>query len=98
MVGLSIILGILLGWHIYLTIHNMTTIEVGCEFPKLNISSMIFKFISEYLTMDLCQYYEGVRAMWLARKTGQSYQHPFDLGVYKNITLVSLSLSMSVGS
>jgi hypothetical protein len=53
MTGLSMTLGILLGWHIYLIIHNMTTIEVGCEFPKLDMSSMIFMFISEYLTLDL---------------------------------------------
>ncbi|XP_059458573.1 probable protein S-acyltransferase 15 [Corylus avellana] len=60
MIGLSVTLATLLGWHIYLIIHNMTTIE----------------------------YYDEVRAMWMARKTGQSYRRPFDLGVYKNITLV----------
>ncbi|KAJ4720744.1 S-acyltransferase [Melia azedarach] len=60
MVLLSLTLGTLLGWHVYLIIHNMTTIE----------------------------YYEGIRAAWLARKSGQSYRHPFDVGVYKNITLV----------
>ncbi|XP_021897894.1 probable protein S-acyltransferase 15 isoform X3 [Carica papaya] len=60
MVALSITLGTLLCWHIYLMTHNMTTIE----------------------------YYEGVRAAWLARKSGQSYRHPFDHGVYKNISLV----------
>ncbi|XP_052199242.1 probable protein S-acyltransferase 15 isoform X2 [Diospyros lotus] len=58
--GLSLTLGTLLGWHIYLVIHNMTTIE----------------------------YYEDIRAAWLARKSGQSYRHPFDVGAYKNITLV----------
>ncbi|KAF5467080.1 hypothetical protein F2P56_016942 [Juglans regia] len=65
MIGLSATLGTLLVWHIYLIIHNMTTIE----------------------------YYEGIRASWLARKSGQSYQHPFNLSVYRNITSVSLSLS-----
>ncbi|CAL5407365.1 unnamed protein product [Camellia sinensis] len=59
-VGLSLTLGTLLGWHIYLIIHNMTTIE----------------------------YYEAIRAAWLARKSGQSYRHPYNVGVYKNITLV----------
>ncbi|KAL7214924.1 hypothetical protein ACSBR1_027162 [Camellia fascicularis] len=59
-VGLSLTLGTLLGWHIYLIIHNMTTIE----------------------------YYEATRAAWLARKSGQSYRHPYNVGVYKNITLV----------
>lgn len=60
MLALSLILGTLLGWHIYLIIRNMTTIE----------------------------YYEGIRAAWLAKKSGLSYRHPFDVGVYKNISLV----------
>ncbi|CAF1791464.1 hypothetical protein Bca4012_047037 [Brassica carinata] len=60
MIGLSITLGTLLGWHIYLIAHNMTTIE----------------------------HYNSKRALWLARKSGQSYRHQFDLGVYKNITSV----------
>ncbi|KAG7032983.1 putative protein S-acyltransferase 15, partial [Cucurbita argyrosperma subsp. argyrosperma] len=60
MISLSSTLGTLLGWHIYLIIRNMTTIE----------------------------YYEGIRAAWLARKSGQSYQHPFDVGAYKNMTLI----------
>lgn len=34
------------------------------------------------------QYYEGIRAAWLARKSGQSHQHPFDISAYKNMTLV----------
>ncbi|KAH9703901.1 putative protein S-acyltransferase 15 [Citrus sinensis] len=60
MLALCLILGTLLGWHIYLIIHNMTTIE----------------------------YHEGIRAAWLAKKSGLSYRHPFDVGVYKNISLV----------
>ncbi|TYI62427.1 hypothetical protein E1A91_D10G243100v1 [Gossypium mustelinum] len=60
MLALSATLGTLLGWHIYLITHNMTTIE----------------------------YYEGIRAAWLAKKSGLSYRHPFDISVYKNITLV----------
>ncbi|KAL8166852.1 hypothetical protein V2J09_008351 [Rumex salicifolius] len=59
-VGLWITLVTLLGWHIYLLSHNMTTIE----------------------------YYEALRCAWLARKTGQSYRHPFDVGIYKNITAI----------
>ncbi|KMT11075.1 hypothetical protein BVRB_5g111630 isoform A [Beta vulgaris subsp. vulgaris] len=57
---LTIALGVLLGWHIYLTLRNKTTIE----------------------------YYEGVRAMWLAEKGGEVYRHPYDLGAYDNLTLV----------
>ncbi|KAF8397743.1 hypothetical protein HHK36_016665 [Tetracentron sinense] len=33
-------------------------------------------------------YYEGIRAMWLARKSGQRYRHPFNLGAYKNIVSI----------
>ncbi|KAK2657836.1 hypothetical protein Ddye_010888 [Dipteronia dyeriana] len=34
------------------------------------------------------EYHEGVRAMWLAEKGGQIYKHPYDLGVYENLTTV----------
>ncbi|KAI3508693.1 hypothetical protein L1887_23705 [Cichorium endivia] len=57
---LSLTLGTLLGWHIYLLTHNMTTIE----------------------------YYEGTRAAWLAKKSGQIYNHPYDVGVYRNVTMI----------
>ncbi|XP_057471261.1 probable protein S-acyltransferase 15 isoform X1 [Actinidia eriantha] len=59
-VGIFLTLGTLLGWHIYLMIQNMTTIEHS----------------------------EAVRAAWLARKSGQNYRHPFNVGVFKNITLI----------
>ncbi|KAH7553712.1 hypothetical protein JRO89_XS12G0046000 [Xanthoceras sorbifolium] len=35
------------------------------------------------------EYHEGVRAMWLAEKGGHIYKHPYDLGVYENLTMVS---------
>ncbi|KAD4586190.1 hypothetical protein E3N88_23791 [Mikania micrantha] len=57
---LSLTLGTLLGWHIYLLTHNMTTIE----------------------------YYQGTRAKWLAKKSGQIYKHQYDVGVYKNFTMI----------
>nr|XP_043616839.1 probable protein S-acyltransferase 15 [Erigeron canadensis] len=57
---LTLTLGTLLGWHIYLMTHNMTTIE----------------------------YYEGTRAAWLAKKSGQIYKHPYDVGVYRNLTMI----------
>ncbi|CAN6565842.1 unnamed protein product [Malus baccata var. baccata] len=60
MASLTVMLGALLGWHIYLITNNMTTIE----------------------------YYEGIRAAWLAGKSGQSYRHPYNLSVHKNISLV----------
>ena len=43
MIGLSVTFGTLLGWHVCLIIHNMTTIEVGCEFPELDVSSLFLK-------------------------------------------------------
>ncbi|XP_020229668.1 probable protein S-acyltransferase 15 isoform X1 [Cajanus cajan] len=57
---LTITLLTLFGWHVYLILHNMTTIE----------------------------YHEGNRAKWLAMKSGQSYRHPYNVGAYKNITLI----------
>ncbi|KAJ4704649.1 S-acyltransferase [Melia azedarach] len=32
------------------------------------------------------EYHEGVRALWLAEKGGTVYKHPYDLGVYENLT------------
>ncbi|KAH9606430.1 hypothetical protein KSS87_015073, partial [Heliosperma pusillum] len=34
------------------------------------------------------EYYEGVRAMWLAQKGGEVYRHPYDLGPFDNLTAV----------
>ncbi|XP_020600080.1 probable protein S-acyltransferase 15 [Phalaenopsis equestris] len=31
------------------------------------------------------EYREAARAVWLAKKCGQNYRHPFDLGVYSNL-------------
>ncbi|MCL7044973.1 hypothetical protein MKW94_009469, partial [Papaver nudicaule] len=36
--------------------------------------------------MTTIEYHEGIRASWLAKKSGQNYRHPYNLGVYKNIT------------
>ncbi|GMY14509.1 probable protein S-acyltransferase 16 [Fagus crenata] len=60
LVPICVALSVLLGWHIYLILHNKTTIE----------------------------YHEGVRAMWLAEKGGDVYTHPYDLGVYENLSTV----------
>ncbi|XP_020593806.1 probable protein S-acyltransferase 16 isoform X3 [Phalaenopsis equestris] len=34
------------------------------------------------------EHYEGVRAMWLAKKSGNVYAHPYDLGIYENFIMV----------
>ncbi|CAA6666553.1 unnamed protein product [Spirodela intermedia] len=36
--------------------------------------------------MTTIEYREAIRAMWLARKSGQRYHHPFDLGPCKNLS------------
>ncbi|CAA0825331.1 Probable protein S-acyltransferase 15 [Striga hermonthica] len=59
-IGVSLVLGSFLVWHIFLTCRNMTTIE----------------------------YYDAKRAAWLARKSGLSYHHPYDVGSFKNISLI----------
>jgi palmitoyltransferase len=38
--------------------------------------------------MTTIEYYEGIRAAWLARKSGQSYRHLFDVGIHKNLSLI----------
>ncbi|GMG99423.1 hypothetical protein Nepgr_001263 [Nepenthes gracilis] len=38
--------------------------------------------------MTTIEYYEGLRTAWLARKSGQSYRHLYDVGAYRNITLI----------
>lgn len=38
--------------------------------------------------MFCSQYYEGTRAAWLAQKSGQIYKHTYDVGVYRNLTMV----------
>lgn len=104
LIPLSIALGVLLGWHIYLILQNKTTIEV-----VLFLFSCVFDFISSIARLRislalvrLCssanqfcgieQYHEGVRAMWLAEKGGQVYKHPYDIGAYENLTLVIICI------
>lgn len=43
------------------------------------------------------QYHEGVRARWLAKKRGQSYKHPYDLGIVRNMVTVSGHTAFSFG-
>ncbi|KAM1069131.1 hypothetical protein EV1_001006 [Malus domestica] len=38
--------------------------------------------------MTTIEYYEGIRAAWLVKKSGQSYRHPYNLSIYTNITSV----------
>ncbi|KAF1860370.1 hypothetical protein Lal_00037709 [Lupinus albus] len=60
LMAMTVTLLTLFGWHVYLVLQNMTTIE----------------------------YYEAKRAKWLAAKSGKSYRHPFNIGVYTNITSI----------
>ncbi|XP_010543552.1 PREDICTED: probable protein S-acyltransferase 15 [Tarenaya hassleriana] len=38
--------------------------------------------------MTTIEHYESKRSAWLARKSGQSFRHQFDLGIYKNLASV----------
>ncbi|GAB2223466.1 hypothetical protein Droror1_Dr00017607 [Drosera rotundifolia] len=38
--------------------------------------------------MTSIEYQEGLRASWLARKSGQCYHHPYNLGAFRNITTI----------
>ncbi|XP_048446783.1 probable protein S-acyltransferase 15 isoform X3 [Pyrus x bretschneideri] len=38
--------------------------------------------------MTTIEYYAGIRAAWLGKKSGQSYRHPYNLSIYTNITSV----------
>jgi palmitoyltransferase ZDHHC3/7/25 len=85
---LSLTIGSLLCWHIYLLCHNMTTIEVSyyLEFPEFHpLYSRVSLLI---VSAPLHQYREVVRAKWLAKKSGQKYRHRFDLGKLNNIQTV----------
>ncbi|KAK8959563.1 hypothetical protein KSP40_PGU014792 [Platanthera guangdongensis] len=44
------------------------------------------------------EHYEGVRAMWLAKKAGSAYQHPYDLGTYENLILLPNLLPFGLSS
>jgi hypothetical protein len=37
--------------------------------------------------LENLQYHEGVRARWLAEKAGQHYRHPYDVGVFTNLSM-----------
>ncbi|XP_021897893.1 probable protein S-acyltransferase 15 isoform X2 [Carica papaya] len=67
-------------------------VTLGSIYSTVMIIIFAFQKNSDYYSgriyMKVFLYYEGVRAAWLARKSGQSYRHPFDHGVYKNISLV----------
>lgn len=88
LVPLSIALCVLFGWHIYLILHNKTTIEVIRCF-QLKLLFYLTRLISTFSIKQLCwQYHEGVRALWLAEKGGSLYNHPYDLGPYENLQSV----------
>lgn len=63
----------------------------GSVFVILTLSTSTLLGWHIYLltrNMSTIEYREAVRAMWLARKSGQKYRHPYDLGAYNNITLI----------
>ena len=74
---LSLTIGSLLCWHIYLLCHNMTTIEVS-YYSEFQTSHPLHSFVAPYLLFSapLHQYREAVRAKWLAKKSGAEISPP----------------------
>lgn len=79
---------ILFGWHVYLILHNKTTIEVWKIGSLVPANIVIYRFYVMVVIVGVLQYHEGVRAMWLAEKAGNIYRHPYDLGIYENLVSV----------
>jgi palmitoyltransferase ZDHHC3/7/25 len=79
---------VLLGWHVYLILHNKTTIEVWKIGSLVPVNIIVCRFSNVVVVCGVLQYHEGVRAMWLAEKTGNLYRNPYDLGIYENIVSV----------
>ncbi|KAG6404618.1 hypothetical protein SASPL_136869 [Salvia splendens] len=66
-------------------------IGIGSWITALSLTLGSFLIWNIYLAshnMTTIEYHEGKRAAWLARKSGLSYHHPYDVGFYKNATLV----------
>ncbi|KAI3983278.1 hypothetical protein MKX01_013345 [Papaver californicum] len=81
----------------YVIVYNGYIYSRSIAINKMCYSSLIFLYIQQttlsgwhvYLlaqNMTTIEYHEGIRASWLAKKSGQNYRHPYNLGLYKNIT------------
>ncbi|KAJ0101754.1 hypothetical protein Patl1_06050 [Pistacia atlantica] len=55
--------------------------------PQLKIFYVACGILMVSLSLGICPMKQE-QAAWLARKSGQSYRHPFNVGVYRNITLI----------
>ncbi|KAF9594739.1 hypothetical protein IFM89_034722 [Coptis chinensis] len=76
-----------IGWS-YLKIFCITCGSITAVFCITLASLLVWHLYLLTHNMTTIEYHEGVRAKWLARKSGQSYHHPFDLGVYKNLIMI----------
>ncbi|KAH6804914.1 DHHC-type zinc finger family protein [Perilla frutescens var. frutescens] len=66
-------------------------IGIGSWITALSLTLWSLLIWNMYLAshnMTSIEYHEGKRAAWVARKSGLSYHHPYDVGFYKNATLV----------
>ncbi|PKA64900.1 putative S-acyltransferase [Apostasia shenzhenica] len=70
---------------------NMLHIICGILLFPLTLALSVLLGWHTYLILQnktTIEHYEGVRAMWLAKKAGNAYEHPYDLGTYENLTSV----------
>ncbi|KAI4382718.1 hypothetical protein MLD38_008645 [Melastoma candidum] len=77
------------GWH-FPGSSTANFVYVTSGLVLLGLSLVLASFLGWHVyliahNLTTIEYYEGVRARWLAKKSGQSYSHPFDLGIYRNV-------------
>ncbi|OVA06982.1 zinc finger protein [Macleaya cordata] len=77
-------------WELKSGVSHVKILYVTCGsiMAALSLTLGTLLFWHTYLlsqNMTTIEYHEGIRATWLARKSGQNYRHPFHLGVYRNI-------------
>ncbi|XP_051116629.1 probable protein S-acyltransferase 15 [Andrographis paniculata] len=80
-------------WDSYGSNTLLKEFHVCCGVVSIGLSLLLGSFFgwNMYLVahnLTTIEHHEANRAAWLARKSGLSYHHPYDVGFYKNITLV----------
>ncbi|GAB4854978.1 hypothetical protein Ancab_023564 [Ancistrocladus abbreviatus] len=71
---------------------SLKAFYVACGIVMVGLSMTLLTLLSWHIyllahNITTIEYYEGLRAAWLARKSGQSYRHPYDVGCYRNISM-----------
>ncbi|GER35183.1 S-acyltransferase [Striga asiatica] len=73
--------------------HPVKILHVVCGVVTIVVSLVLGSFLVWHIfltcrNMTTIEYYDTKRAAWLARKSGLSYHHPYDVGSFKNISLI----------